>query len=890
MEWYSYTQSQLESKLKTNFQTGLLESEAKQRLVKFGLNVLPEKKSDSWLFLFFQQFRSPLIYILLFCSMAVYAMGEESDSIIILVVLVFNAIIGTVQEGKNQNTLKSLKKLSQAEAEVVRGGQEIIVSEAEVVPGDILVLQEGQKVVADSRVLFVSNLTVDEAALTGESGAVRKISDVLTGLNFSASSQQNMIFKGTSIVSGNGRAIVVGTGQNTEIGKISLAVANSETEIPLQKNIRRLANVIIFAIGLMSVGIFFLGLATGRGAVEMFSVVVSLAVSMIPEGLPLVLTLILVSGVWRMSKRKALVKKMQAVEALGQAKILAVDKTGTITKNEMVVKKVFIMDSIYSVAGNGYEPKGGIRSGEKFVPINIDLEMTAKIASLSSRGLAVFKESEGVYKVSGDPTEAAMSVLGDKIGFAREHLREQYAEVGEIPFDYKTKFRAIFYKVSGDGIFCAISGAPEVLLEKAEKYLKNGHSHKMTEEVRKIFLNTLEDFSAEGLRVVAFGFKNLLSSHPLDNIDNLELAGFFAIEDSVRPQAKAALTIAQSSGIKVVMITGDHKVTAKAIAKEAGIFKEGDEIITGTELVSMSATELSLKLKKVSVFARVTPEDKMKIIAAYRNSGLIVAMTGDGVNDAPSLVAADLGVAMGKIGTEVAREAADIVLLDDNLSSIISAIEEGRAMYKNIQKALLFLFSTSLGEMLTVVLALVLGLPLPVLAVQILWLNLITDPLIGSALALEEKEEGLLVKPFEKPPKYFINREMLIQMILVAVVMAVVTLYLFKIYLAFNYSLALTVSLTTLAVLQWYNGFNCHFMSSGSVFSKKIFSNGYLWLSLVVNFMLQLLAIYNPFFQKFLKTTPMGFSEWILVLSFSLSVILVEELRKVIYKFFVKVR
>lgn len=890
MQWHQYTITQTESELNTNSEVGLFVSEAKSRLFKYGLNTLPELPEESWLLIFFRQFQSPLVYVLFVCAAIVFLLEEKNDSFIILVVLFFNAFIGTVQEGRSQNTLKSLKKLSQSEAEVVRDGLEMVIPESEVVIGDVLVLQEGQKVSADGRIFFVSNLTVDEAALTGESGAVRKTQGSLPEENIPISNCHNMVFKGTNVLSGNGRVLVVAIGQNTEIGKISLSVSKTKTEIPLQKNIRMLGNVIIYAIGCISVALFFLGIFTGRPASEMFAVVVSLAVSMIPEGLPLVLTLILVTGVWRMSRKKALVKKMQAVEALGQVNILAVDKTGTITRNEMVIKKVFISDSIYSISGNGYEPKGRISLGENFFNINSDLEMTAKIACLSTRGMALFNETEGIFKVSGDPTEAAMQVLGEKVGFTREHLHKQYTELAEIAFDYKTKFRAIFYGVTGDGVFCAVSGAPEVLLAKASKYLHGGQNHNLTAEARKFFLNGLEDLSANGFRVVAFGFKHLTRSHPFDNVEELVLGGFFGIEDSVRPEARLAILKVASAGIQVVMITGDHKATAKSIAKEAGVFKEGDEIITGPELALLSEAELCARLPKVSVFARVTPVDKMKIISAYRKPGLIVAMTGDGVNDAPSLVAADLGVAMGKIGTEVAKEAADIILLDDNLESIVSAIEEGRAMYKNIQKALVFLFSTSLGVMSTVVMALVLGMPLPVLAVQILWLNVVTDSLIANALALEKKEEGLLNKSFEKPPKYFLNKEMLTQVCFAAFITPMVVLYLFQTYLAVNYSLALTVSLTSLAVLQWYNGFNCHFMTGGSVFSKKVFSNIYLWLAVAINFGLQLLAIYHPFFQKVLKTTPLKMREWVLILSFSFLIILAEEFRKFVFNFWFKTK
>ncbi len=889
MFFYQYTKTQIEKELDTSIERGLSQSEAESRLLKYGENTLPETKPEIWFYMFFRQFKNPLIYILAVCSVIVYVLGDRADSLIILVVLLFNAGIGAIQEGRSQNTLRSLKRLSDAEATVMRGGEEEIVGEKEVVPGDILVLQEGQKVVADARVIHSSNLSSDEASLTGESGAVLKSERELAETNLSASAQKNMVFKGTNILAGNGLAVVVGTGVSTEIGKISKAVSSlTNTEIPLQKNIRRLSRLIIYAVLAISTALFFLGLFFNRDPKEMFGIVVSLAVSMIPEGLPLVLTLILVTGVYRMSKRNALIKKLQAVEALGQARVIAVDKTGTITKNEMAVKKLYTDGKIYAVTGSGYDPKGHLELAGTKVEAMGDLVLVAKIASLASRATVRFLPSEGVFKVSGDPTEAAMQVLGDKLGFSRQTLFNEFKEIAEIPFDYKTKFRAVFYENRGR-LFCAVAGAPEILMEQAEKYQDVGEVKALSPAIKKNLDAVVEEFSHDGLRVVAFGYKFLANNQPTTDIHGLIFGGFFGIEDAARPEAEDAVKRAQEAGVKVVMITGDHKQTARAIAGEAGIYREGDEIITGVDLAKITPEVLAKNLLKVSVFARVTPEDKMKIIQAYKHAGLVIAMTGDGVNDAPSLVAADLGVAMGRIGTEVAKEAADIVLMDDNLASIVAAIEEGRAMYRNIQKSLLFLFSTSAGELLTIVAALVLYMPMPVLAVQILWLNLITDPLIGTALALDRKEPGLLQKKFEKLPKYFMTKAMLAQMVLVAASMAAGTLYLFSFYHAVDYWKGVTVSLTTLAVFQWYNGFNCQFLSD-SIFSKSIFRNPYLWIALLGNVGLQSLAIYTPFMQKILKTTPLTLAEWGMILGVSLLVILVEEIRKLVYRLFFEPR
>lgn len=891
MQWYQYTKTQLEQILKTDFKSGLSQKEAQDRFLQYGPNLLPDKKLDSWTAIFFRQFKSPLIYALLVAATIVYFIGDHADSVIILVVLTFNAIIGAVQEGKSERTLESLKKLSQAESEVLRGGTEMILPEREVVPGDILILQEGQKVTADARVIFSSNLSVDESAMTGETGGVHKYDGVLSDEGLPPASQHNMVFKGTSVLSGNGRGVVVGTGLNTEIGKISKALLAPETEIPLQREIKKLSRAIIYTIGFISALLFFLGIAGGREVKEMFAVVVSLAVSLIPEGLPLVLTLILVTGVWRMSRRNALVKRLQAVEALGQAGVLAVDKTGTVTRNEMVVKKVYVSGRIYTVTGDGYKPQGAIQLAGQPVEPMADLELAASIATLSSRASVRFQKEEGIYKVAGDPTEAAMLVFGEKLQYFRDNLLKDYKEIAEIPFDYKTKFRAIFYEHKND-VFCAIVGAPEVLLKESTKFLELGQAKALTLPVKQSFEDVFSEFSAAGLRVVAFGFKRLPKEHLKDpfeelkkgSISDMVLGGFYGIEDSIRKEAASAIKRAQEAGIKVVMITGDHKITAKAIAKEVGIFSDGDEIITGNDLAELSAEELSKRLHLVSVFARVTPQDKIKIIEAYKHKGLIVAMTGDGVNDAPSLVGADLGVAMGKIGTEVAKEAGDIVLLDDNLASIVAAIEEGRMMYKNIQKALLYLFSTSLGELLTITLALLWHLPMPLLAVQILWLNLVTDPFIGIALALENKTDGLLKRVPHQRPAYLIDFNMLSQMFLIGLAMAIGTLYLFNLYYHIDYGKSLTISLTTLAVFQWYNGLNCRFPNR-SVFNRHFFGNGFFWLAIAFNVSLQLLAVYSPWFQKILRTQGLTFQEWVVVLGIAFLVILVEEVYKLVARF-----
>ena len=890
--WYTKTIPEIIGVLRSH-EHGLSKDEAERRLEEYGPNNLPEGKVDSLSVIFLRQFRSPLIYILLAASAVVLSMGEIVDGSIILAVLLFNAVVGTIQEGKAQNTLRALKKFVETKATVLREGKELLASDSELVPGDIIILQEGEKVPADARLIVATNLKIDEAALTGESSPVHKISDVLEKADTPTAEQTNTIFKGTHILVGNGKAIVVETGAKTVIGKISKEIAAIDTEIPLKTNIRDLSRLIVIAVSSISAVLFLLGIVSGKSAPAMFTTVVSLAVSIIPEGLPIVMTLVLASGVWRMSKRNALVKKLQAVEALGQARVIAVDKTGTITKNEIVIQKVFVDGKFFVVGGVGYEPKGEIQfNGNVVDSVNHpELIFAGKIAAFCANARVMFSEEEKVWRVSGDPTEAAMLVFAEKLGFNKDDLERESPLLSEAPFDYKLKYHATVHETDGQK-FLTVVGAPEVVLGLSQKIWRDGplttlgagKSHHLSEEEKQGLEAIFLSMSQEGLRVVALAESREVSdaTRP-EAIGDLTFVGFFGMKDALRSEVAEATEKAVLAGIRVVMITGDHKLTAQVIAKEAGIYQNGDTILTGEDIDAFSDAELSLKLSKTSVFARVTPEHKLRIIQAYKARGEIVAMTGDGVNDAPSLVAADLGVAMGKIGTEVAKEASDIVLLDDNFGSIVSAVEEGRSIYKTIKKVILYLFSTSCGEALTITGALLLGYPLPLLPAQIIWLNFVTDGFLDVALAMEPKEEGLLRGNFERPKKYLIDKLMAQRIFLMAVPMMIGTLWLFRGYFEDDLAKAWTVSLTTLAVFQWFNAWNCRHESK-SIFQMNPFTNKFLVGATVTVISLQLLVIYNPLMQKLLRTVPLELSEWLVIILITASIVLVEETRKFFYR------
>ncbi|MBI5004011.1 HAD-IC family P-type ATPase [Candidatus Kaiserbacteria bacterium] len=893
--WYTHSIESIFEELKSG-EHGLSAIEAARRLAQAGPNTLPDAKVDGHFIVFLRQFQSPLIYVLLAAALGVFLTSDPADTGIILFVLIFNAIIGTVQEGRAQNTLLALKKFTETQATVVRDGRELIIPDREVVVGDVIILQEGAKIPADARIIMVHNLKIDEASLTGESVPVGKMSEVLHGTERSVAEQKNMVFKGTHVTTGAGRAIVIATGLSTSIGRVAAEISLVDTEIPLKANIRHLAYGIIKVVGVMVVVLFVIGIMLGHPPLTMFATVVSLAISVIPEGLPIVLTLVLATGVWRMSKRNVLVKKLQAIEALGQAQVIAVDKTGTITKNEQVIQEVWTGGVSYDIGGVGYEATGEVSIKEEaIVPADHpDLLFAGKIAALCASAQVMYSEEEKIWRVSGDPTEAAMFVFGQKVGFNKGDVEQESPMISEIPFDYKLKYHATIHSVEGPPSpqatarqsknILTVVGAPEQVLALC-KHIRHGDgASALTAEKKEELESALTHMSSKGLRVLAYattvGGPDVIAP---EEIHSLTFGGFFGMKDGLRAEVEDAMARAHAAGIRVVMITGDHVLTARAVATEAGIFQEGDEVCTGEQIDQMTSTQLAAKLGTVSVFARVTPEHKLHIIQAYRARGEIIAMTGDGVNDAPSLVAADLGVSMGKIGTEVAKEASDIVLLDDNFGSIISAVEEGRSIYKTIKKVVLYLFSTSLGEVLTIAVALVIGYPLPLLAAQIIWLNFVTDGFLDVSLAMEPKDKDLLSRTYAHPKGHIVDRLMMQRIVVMAIPMMIGTLFLFSFYIADDMTKAWTISLTTLAMFQWFNAWNCR-SETESLFRTNPFSNKFLIMATVTVIFLQVLAVYTPFLQNLLHTMPLTLGEWLMIVPVAATVIVVEEIRKWWYR------
>ncbi len=880
--YYSLSPAQVLEKVSSR-EEGLLSPEIVERLEKYGLNDIKKEKKTSILSLFRHQFESPLVYLLLIASLVVFFLGEYVDSIVILAVLLVNAIIGVVQEGKAEGALSALRKFVETSAYVIRDGIEISISGKEVVPGDILVLKEGDKVSADARILFSNSCKVDESVLTGESESVLKMVDVIEGSGIQTSDQKNMFFRGTFIVSGHAKAVVVGTGENTVIGQISKKISSFDTEMPLKADIKILSRFISIIVGVASILLFIIGLLYGNSVKEMFFTAVAVAVSVVPEGLPIVITLVLAAGVSRMAKRNALVKRLQAVEALGQADVIAVDKTGTITKNELMVQKIYTKGHEYDITGNGYDNSGNISTGGSVIDVSNHPEilLIGKISSFCAGARAFFDTEEKRWKASGEPTEAALYVLGKKIGFDKDELEKEEPQILDIPFDTKTKFHGTLHKTS-QGKFLTVVGAPEEVVRLCSS-IYMGRAKKMSVHDLSDIEKAVQKFSSQGLRVLACAInKKAPKTVSAETLPQLTFVGLVAMRDVLRQEVRESVELAESSGVKVVMITGDHQITAEAIARQAGIFKDGDRVLTGKEIEGTNDADLVKKISHVSVFARVAPEHKLRIVEAFQRAGNIVAMTGDGVNDALSLVAADLGIAMGKTGTEVTKEASDIILLDDNFKSIVSAIEEGRSIYATIRKVLVYLFSTGLGEFLTIAFAVLLALPLPLLPTQILWLNLVTGGFLVVSFAAEPKE-----KLGRRRHRHgaLIDRTMIIRTLIMATAMTIGSLILFAEVYQTDLVKAGTIALTVLAVFQWFNVWNCR-SEQGSIFTSNPFKNKFLVVSTFIAIALHMLIIYTSFGQAVFHTVALSLAEWMGIVVVSFSIIIVEEMRKLFYRKF----
>lgn len=875
IHWHLYGGAEVLKRLQVKQDHGLSPSQVKSRQQQYGLNKLPEGKTRPLWLVFINQFKSPLIFVLLGTAALVYWLGDHSDSFIILFVLFFNATIGTIQEGRANQTLKVLRNLSQSKATVRRNSQVSIISDTELVPGDIVLLHTGEKIPADLRILEGHDLQINESALTGESIPVRKVVDLPhPKANLPVADQINMALKGTYVTAGAGIGVVVAIGLETHLGQLSQTLEQPETVMPLQQQINRLIRTILVFVSLVSIVLLFLGLLRGYPLHEMIATVASLGVSAIPEGLPIVLTITLATGLWRLSKQHALVKKLQAAEALGQTTLIAIDKTGTITKNELMVTKLYTANQIWEVTGSGYSVQGEVRRSGKAISQKDrqNLELAGIVASLTASAHIDHDKKTKLWHVTGDPTEAALTVLGQKLGYDKAKLLKEYKLIEEFPFSFEHKYHAALYQIHGQPTLL-VTGAPEVLI----------HHSQLTKTEQKAIEQQIETLSKEGLRLVAFATKAKATKNDLQKIQGLTFGGLYGMEDTLQPGIQTVVKEIQQAGIRLVMITGDHAQTAQAIAAKAGIYRKGDSVLTGLDLEQLSAKELKAKLKVTTVFARVSPIQKEQLIELYRETGEIIAMTGDGVNDAPSLVAADIGIALGRNGTEVAKEAADLVLLDDNLKSLVTAIKTGRSVYKTLQTVILYLFSTSLGEILAIGGSLLIGLPLPVTAAQILWLNLVTDGFLDISLALSPQPTERLTKITGDQYKSLITGPMYGRLFFFSSIMMVGTLWY---YLQHKGEVGIHLSsllLTLLAAYQWFNAWNCR-DSYRSVFQLKLADQRPLIAGTITVILLHAAAINWGPLQEVLHTTRLSLTEWLSLVTIASSILWLEELRKLIVR------
>lgn len=876
----------LSERFSTHLQMGLSEKQAQELLKKYGTNALPMEPQPSIFWVFISQFASPLIYILLLAALLIFLFGNNHfDAFIICGILLFNAIIGTIQEGRTHKILISLKKFFVQDAVVIRDGKKQVIESKFLVPGDIIIVQDGQRVPADARIIESYELKVTEAMLTGESMGVNKNPQTLSQ-SVQLADQTNMLFSGTYILVGWARAMVVATGLSTQMGQIHEKVIAVHTDMPLVKQMQKLSWFIIWFTLALCLVLLAMGILSGYPARELIVLLTALFICVIPEGLPIVLTLVLVSGVYRMAKQRVLVKNMQAVEGLGHANVIVIDKTGTLTRNEMIVTHVYADQKKYTVSGKGYFIQGSLFYNGQKVHAEHAIQQMAKGLILLNTTTATFVEHRNSFEVKGDPTQAALYVFAKKMRISESDLENVYKKIFEIPFASTHKYHAAFYEYQGKGIGF-IAGTPEVIFKMVTS----------TEPARQ----ALDFYLQEGLRTLAvaqcsFDSNDVPANATRDYFEyvmmkNSEFLGLCGIEDAIRAEAVHTISRARKAGFQIVMATGDHQRTALSIAKQVGIYREGDEAIDGPEFEKLSDMQLQEIIEHTTVFSRVSPEQKLRIIQAFHAKGFVVAMTGDGINDAPSLVAADIGIAMGAIGTEVAKEAADLILLDDSVKNIVSAIEEGRHTSYALRRVILYFFSTNLAEILIILFAFIVallfpnnGLVLPLTAAQILWLNLVTDGFLDSALALEKKEKGLLFEQKWFGNKYhLIDRSLVCHMIYSAVPMALGSLFVFLLFSQADIPLARTMTMLTLGMFQWFNAWNCR-SETLSIFQLGWLTNKWLILATLVVTILQVLLIYVPFFQMLFSTVSLNIYQWIFAALISSTILWIEEIRKVVVR------
>ncbi len=878
--WHTLTLDTAIDRLNSN-PKGLTSADATKRLMEIGPNEIQAAKHISAWEILLEQFKNILILILLGATAISLLLGHGVESIVIVVIVLFAVLLGFIQEYRAERAIEALRKMAAPTATVLRDGTEVKVPAKDLVPGDVIILHTGDRVPADARLLESVNMQVEEAALTGESVPVEKHIRVLEIYDLPVGDRRNMVYAGTAVTYGRGQALVIATAMETEFGKIAQMLQTVETgRTPLQKNLDKVGATLARAAFVVVAIIVALGLMRGQPFIEMLIFGIALAVAVVPEALPAVVTISLAIGVQKMVKRHALIRRLPAVETLGCTSVICSDKTGTLTKDEMTVRKIYTAGKIFKVSGSGYTPEGefSVNGGIPVAPTDaLKRMLTAAILASDTHLVKGDHDSGSGWDIKGDPTEGALVVAAAKAGVQKESLDAENPRVHEIPFSSETKRMTTLHKTS-EGVTSYAKGAPEVILDGCDFALTDSGVAPLDTAGRMLILAQAQEMASEALRVLGIASKPNATPETAER--GMTFLGLAGMIDSPRPEAKAAIAVCVEAGIRPVMITGDHPVTAQAVARELGLLLNGGRIVTGAELEKMTDEQLQRDVEEISVYARVSPAHKLRVVTAWQSRGHIVAMTGDGVNDAPALKKADIGIAMGITGTDVTKEASAMTLTDDNFASIVAAVEEGRGVFGNIKKYLMYLLSSNIGEIGLIAGSALLGLPLPLSAVQILYVNLATDGLPALALSVDPPENDLMKRKPRNPRTGIFTRPVLTMMALGGIWSTMVNLGLFTWALNSGRSLeeAMTMTFISLVLIQFLKAYN--FRSDRLSVLNKPFSNK--WLNLAVGWEMVLLGliVYLPFLHAAFSTYALTLLDWLIVFGMAFTVMPVLEVAK----------
>jgi Ca2+-transporting ATPase len=896
-QWHFLSPLDVEKILNTDSENGLRTPEIEIRLAQYGSNTLTSTSRRSVLSILIAQFKSLIVVLLITAAGLAFLLHETIEGFAILVVILLNAIIGFLTELRAEQAITALQEQTVPTAHVYRDEEEHRIPAANLVPGDVVVLSAGERVPADGRIIESVQLQIQEASLTGESLPVGKIDEALPQNNreIPLGDRINMAYMGTVITDGRGLMLVTETGMRTEVGKIGILIDEAVTQdTPLERRLEQLGRALIGIVAVLCAIIVTAGVLRGENLLYMLEVGISLAIAAVPEGLPAVATMTLALGVQRMAKTNALMRRLHAVETLGSTTVICTDKTGTLTKNEMTVTRIALNGDQFNVAGSGYELQGTFHNGKGAIRPreNDHLMLALQISALCND--AELEVTERGISVLGDPTEGALIIVAEKAGLDHNRLEDAYERVDELPFDSQTKRMVTVHRTPEGKLAAYAKGAPGSILASSVLFMAHGQVRPITEKDRSYILQLNSDMAKDALRVLGVAYRELPEAYTPDDLEKgYTYVGLLGMIDPLREEVKGAIEQCHQAGIRTIMITGDQPVTAKEIARQLGL----DRDIQGQQYRTAHASELEglddmgwqRIVAETGVFARVSPEHKLRIVEALQAQNHIVAMTGDGVNDAPALRKADIGVAMGIKGTEVAKETADMIIRDDNFATIVRAVEQGRMIYSNIQRFIHYLFSCNFSEILTVFVAIMIGWPLPLAPLQILWLNIITDVFPALALALEPSAPNMMKHKPRDPKERLLNRSFAGLIVWQGLLLAAVTLAAFAVGMSWYGSEGnglrhtVTISFMTLALAQTFHAFNAR-SQMDSAFNKRLFTNKWLWGAVVMCILLQLAAVYVPFLQTVLRTVPLNLSDWGVVLGFSVLPVIVVEFLKLGYR------